>query len=570
MAEAAAYELYVFVQDEWHLSAREEGSGGRDRAIERAEKELGEAGIGGAVVIRLGDGPDGKAPLDSRVFRRFKRDSLPPLETGRTMVPPGLPPRVRAPGQTDGTVARTKLNPAPSRERPARKVTRPAAEKEDKSLLSLVGSVFSLITDGKPAKSARPVRENGPAEVPPLRFARYDILGELGKGAMGVVYKAFDPVIERTVALKTINKRFVDDRGEALARLRREAQSAGRLSHPNIVAIYDYGETEDVAFIAMEYVDGKTLADLLRDGPPDLPETTSIMAQILAALDYSHDKGVVHRDIKPANVMLLDSGMVKITDFGIARIEASTMTQSGTFLGTPAYMSPEQVMGKPADARSDIFSAGVVMYEMLAGNRPFDGAGATLVYQILNATPTKVSQANSNMPLAVNAVVEKATAKKPDDRYQTAKEFAHAITGLGGKAVRPQPKPEQTTQKKPWYERTVFEAGQEIFREGEEGDGCYVIESGTVEVVKTDEHGKDVVLATVGRGQVIGEMALIDNQRRMATVRAKEDTVLLQIPRGAFQTRLERLDPVTKRLLDTLSQRVRQLSEEIVRLRGTE
>ncbi|HUO43761.1 MAG TPA: serine/threonine-protein kinase [Burkholderiales bacterium] len=264
----------------------------------------------------------------------------------------------------------------------------------------------------------------------PHRIGKYEIRREVGRGAMGVVYEAFDPAIERTVALKTlIGAQAADGEAQEMsARFQREAKAAGRLNHPNIVAIYDFGEDNGTAFIAMEFVRGRELKDYFEKGERfALPDIVRVMGQLLDALDYSHQNGVVHRDIKPANIILLPDGRVKVTDFGIARIESSQFTQAGTVLGTPAYMSPEQFMGQTVDRRSDIFSAGVVLYQFLTGERPFSGSATTIMHKVLQEDPLPPSMLNVQAPQPFDAVIGKAIAKRPDQRYQTAREFADAI-----------------------------------------------------------------------------------------------------------------------------------------------
>ena len=268
---------------------------------------------------------------------------------------------------------------------------------------------------------------------------KYEVRREIGRGAMGVVYEAFDPLIKRVVALKTIRAEQLaaEESSTVIARFRREAQAAGRLSHPNIVPIYDFGEDAGVWYIAMEYVKGRELKEAFdaneRFATADI---VRIMSQILEALEYSHRQGVVHRDIKPANVFLLADGTVKVADFGIAHVEASNLTQVGMVLGTPSYMSPEQIMGLPVDGRTDLFSAGVILYQFLTGERPFAGSATTTMQKVLKEDPMPPSILNVLAPAGMDAVVRKALAKRPEERFQSAAEFAAAI-----RAAAPAPTP---------------------------------------------------------------------------------------------------------------------------------
>ena len=262
------------------------------------------------------------------------------------------------------------------------------------------------------------------------KLGKYEIRSELGRGAMGVVYEAFDPVIQRIVALKTIRPDQLagGNAEEILARFRREAQAAGRLAHPNIVAIHDCGEDAGVWYIAMELVKGRELKEYFEKNERfATKDAVRILSQILAALGYSHRLGVVHRDIKPSNVFLLPDGTVKVADFGIAHIESSELTQVGTVLGTPAYMSPEQILGLPVDGRSDLFSVGVILYQFLTGERPFTGNATITMRKVLEEDPLPPSRFNVQIPGAMDAVVRKALAKKPDERFQSAEEFATAL-----------------------------------------------------------------------------------------------------------------------------------------------
>jgi serine/threonine protein kinase len=219
----------------------------------------------------------------------------------------------------------------------------------------------------------------------PARLGKYEIQRELGQGAMGIVYEGHDPVIDRRVAIKTLKREQIErsEADEVIARFKREAQAAGRLNHPNVVAIYEYGEEADgTAFIAMEFVRGRELKDLFdADERVPLPLVGHIMGQLLGALEHAHRNGVTHRDIKPANIILLPDNTVKVADFGVARIESSNLTQAGTVIGTPSYMSPEQFMGQTVDGRSDLFSAGVVLYQLLTGEKPFTGALTTIMHK---------------------------------------------------------------------------------------------------------------------------------------------------------------------------------------------
>ncbi len=262
----------------------------------------------------------------------------------------------------------------------------------------------------------------------PQKFGRYEVISELGRGAMGVVYKAADPVLNRVVAVKTINLLLADDeREEYEARFYQEAKAAGGLSHPNIVTIYDLGNTGDMAYMAMEFLEGQELRQLMGENR-QLPirKALSITAQVADGLAYAHERGIVHRDIKPANIMILGEDLAKLTDFGIARMRTSEVkTQTGMRLGSPKYMSPEQVIGKRTDYRSDIFSLGIVLYEMLTGKAPFSGGNLeSLMYQTIHFTPPPPSRINPDIPEMLDLIIAKLLEKSADDRYQGAREVA--------------------------------------------------------------------------------------------------------------------------------------------------
>jgi serine/threonine-protein kinase len=294
----------------------------------------------------------------------------------------------------------------------------------------------------------------------PKKLGKYDITGILGRGAMGVVYKAWDPLIARHVALKAIRKDLIGQESaeQAVSRFRNEAMAAGRLTHPGIVAIYDYGEEGETAYIAMEYAEGQGLRDYLRArGAVKLSEIAQMMGQLLDALDYAHQRGVVHRDIKPGNIIMTMDGRLKVTDFGIARLDASNLTQTGIIVGTPSYMAPEQYTGLPVDNRADLFAAGVMLYEMVTGVKPFSGSQEAIAYQICHEAHPPPSQIDAALPRALDNVLDRALAKKKEQRYASAAEFSRALSAAiagGGEgeeatmiatAARPAPLVGETT-----------------------------------------------------------------------------------------------------------------------------
>lgn len=267
-------------------------------------------------------------------------------------------------------------------------------------------------------------------------LGKYQIEGVLGKGAMGVVYKAFDPNIARRVAIKTIHKNLLNtDMGrEMLARFRTEAQAVGRLTHPNIVGIFEFDQDQGTPYFVMEFVEGKDLKAVVKDGRVLSPQDiVGIIDPVLQALAYTHELGIVHRDIKPANIFITDKGVVKIADFGIARFEDSEMTQVGTVLGTPSYMSPEQCVGSAVDARSDLFSVGVMLYELLTGQKPFRGEQSTVIMtNVINTDPEPPSRLNKQVPPAFDPVLKKALAKNVNQRYQNAETFRTDLLKIVG------------------------------------------------------------------------------------------------------------------------------------------
>ena len=263
--------------------------------------------------------------------------------------------------------------------------------------------------------------------MPTEIIGRYEVGSVIGRGAMAVVYKAVDPTIGRSIALKTMRFDVHSiEKQEVLSRFRNEARAAGKLLHPNLVTIYDAGEQDGTFYIAMEYVEGKTLqAVLAEEHFLTLDQTIDILTQICAGLDYAHANGVIHRDIKPANIMIAPNGVVKITDFGIAKAGAQ-LTSGGDILGTPNYISPEMVKGEPVDGRSDLFSVAIILYEMLLGERPFAASNiSTIIYKVVNEPLP--AELETRVHPAVAAILRKALAKHPSDRYQTGLDLVGAL-----------------------------------------------------------------------------------------------------------------------------------------------
>jgi len=266
-------------------------------------------------------------------------------------------------------------------------------------------------------------------------LGRYKIIKEIGRGAMGTVYQGYDPKIDRIVALKTIRKdRLAESREveDLVTRFQKEVRAAGKLVHPNIIIIYDTGEDEETAYIAMEHIEGDTLENMIQKGIRfPLEKIVDIIDQTCDGLEYTHRQGIVHRDLKPSNIMLIKGERVKITDFGISKAvgaASSPLTQAGILLGTPSYMSPEQIAGKEIDGRSDLFSLGIILYQLLTEERPFVGDTIpTLLYNIVNRDPILPSQVDSGISSLYDAVIAKAMAKNPENRYQTAKDFAEDV-----------------------------------------------------------------------------------------------------------------------------------------------
>jgi serine/threonine protein kinase len=261
---------------------------------------------------------------------------------------------------------------------------------------------------------------------------RYRVTGLLGTGGMARVYRARDELLGREVALKVLSERLSSDRS-FVERFRREAQNAAGLNHPNIVALYDYGDEDKRYFIVMELIEGRSLSEVLDEDGALMPERAAEIARDTAnGLGRAHEAGIVHRDIKPHNIMITNNGQTKVTDFGIARAlgggAEATMTQTGMVIGTAAYLSPEQAQGNPVDARSDVYSLGCVLHESLTGDAPFSGdTPLSIAYKHVRETPERASAVNSDVPEALDAIVMKAMSKNPDNRYATANEMAEDL-----------------------------------------------------------------------------------------------------------------------------------------------
>jgi serine/threonine protein kinase len=266
---------------------------------------------------------------------------------------------------------------------------------------------------------------------PVTKVGKYEVLEQVGEGAMGVVYRAKDPILNRTVAIKVMSEGLAND--EALReRFLREAQAAGSLQHPNVVTIFDFGETEGHLFIAMEFIQGADLEHLLQHNAPlSLAAKLDIMIDVLNGLGYAHKRGIIHRDIKPANIRVDDEGHARIMDFGVARLSTSNMTKTGVMMGTPNYMAPEQVTGEALTAAVDLFSAGAVLYELLTNTKPFAGDTMhSVLYKIVSEPPPDLGELKPDLPPALNGIVRKALAKDPAERYRTAAEMANAVTAV--------------------------------------------------------------------------------------------------------------------------------------------
>ena len=427
-------------------------------------------------------------------------------------------------------------------------------------------------------KDASPVDTQFLADLSDIKtVGRYEIIGKLGQGSMGVVYLGKDPYINRNVAIKISRPAadLVDEKADKYReRFFLEAQSAGRLMDPSIVAIYDAGMYKDFCYITMEYIDGPTLEKFChKEDLLSINRVVEIMFAACRALDFAHRKGVVHRDVKPSNIMLNKAGAVRITDFGIAQIKSEQTTSKG-IIGSPSYMSPEQVKEGPVGDKSDIFSLGCVFYELLTGEKAFAGDNYfSILYKITNEDPVRIREIRPEIPEILAKIVRKALAKDPSKRYQTSMDFAYdlrvALRGLRGTT-----KSEKVADiidyvhSVPFFENFSKDQVKEILgtsniikvlkgrvvvAEGEIDDSFYIILSGRAAVQKGDKK-----IALIKRGQCFGEMSYLSGQSRAATVRALSDCILLKISatlldKSAESIQLRFLKNFAMTLLDRLS-----------------
>ncbi|MFH1488989.1 MAG: serine/threonine-protein kinase [Pseudomonadota bacterium] len=398
-------------------------------------------------------------------------------------------------------------------------------------------------------KEASPVDTQFLADLSDIKtVGRYEIIGRLGQGSMGVVYLGKDPYINRNVGIK-ISRPSSDVVGERADKYRErffvEAQSAGRLMHPNIVAIYDAGMYKDFCYITMEYIDGATLEKFChKEELLPISRVVEILFTACKALDFAHKKGVVHRDVKPSNIMVNKAGGVRITDFGIAQIKSEQTTSKG-IIGSPSYMSPEQVKEEPIDDKSDIFSLGCVLYELLTGEKAFTGDNYfSIMYKITNEQPVPVREIRPEIPEVLNRITRKALAKDPTNRYQTCMDFAYdlrvALRGLKGTTKSDKvDNVVDYVHSVPFFENFTKDQVKEILgasnivkvlkgkvmvAEGEIDDSFYIILSGKAAVQKNSR-----TLAYLIRGECFGEMSYLSGQTRAATVAAETDCILLKI-----------------------------------------
>jgi len=399
----------------------------------------------------------------------------------------------------------------------------------------------------------------GPSESEveiPQAIGRYHILSLIGVGGMGRVYKGFDDVIERVVAIKTLHHQQPENDGDVdpLESFKFEAKALGRIYHPGIVNIYEYGTDGDDDFIALEYVEGSPVS--YDASTPQFVRIQTIL-KFLDALDYAHQCGVVHRDLKPTNVLVTNLGEVKITDFGISVIEGALRDGDNKFFGTPQYMAPEQIRTKTVNVQTDVFSAGALAYFLLSGERPFDAATPReIVARVLNEEPTPLTGLSSDITDDLDAVIRCALAKNPAERYQSAADFARALEALNIE------RPARRGDKDQLQSRT-FRDGEVIFEEGDAGGEAYIVDQGSVDIVKLAD-GQSFVIGTIGLKGMFGEMSLLDGVPRMASAVARGDVHLSVIKVEDLFDTLDGADHVLNSMLAALVSNLRTASDRLV------
>lgn len=346
-----------------------------------------------------------------------------------------------------------------------------------------------------------------------MEYGRYRIIKELGKGTMGVVYLAHDPQIDRKVALKVLRPDRVTSE-DFVARFLKEARAIGRLSHPQIVTVFDVGEDKGTIYIAMEYLEGKSFDKVVRSGRLTVPQSIDIAGQVAEALDYAHGKGIVHRDIKPSNIILTQGNKVKLTDFGIARIEDLSVghqTQAGEILGTPIYMAPEQVAGKRVDRRSDLYALGVILYEMIAGRRPFTGSNIAAIFRSITLDePEPPSTIDPFLPKSISELIMKSLAKRPDDRFQTGRQMADALRAAADQGQKtPKPADEKDEPAKP-AKRTFLMVTLAVLLVAFIGAGVYFYITHNVAtlVISSEPVGAQIYVDSIFKGRTPSNVAL--------------------------------------------------------------
>jgi serine/threonine-protein kinase len=388
-------------------------------------------------------------------------------------------------------------------------------------------------------------------DITPEHIGKYTIKGVLGRGSMGVVYEGFDPFVQRPVAIKVASNEPAPGSGNS--KFQRsffvEAHAAGKLQHPHIVSVYDAGVEAYRNYIVMEYVHGHTLQDFLPENKRlPVEEVIDIIFKCCKALDYAHRKGVVHRDIKPANIMLGDDGVVKIMDFGIAQLEAFEQTQNTqqvSMVGSPYYMSPEQITGEQVGSQSDLYALGVVLFQLLTGRPPFTAENYhSLIYQILHVDPPDVRKFRSDLPESLALIIQRTMSKDLDQRFKTGQEMANALSSLfdelryAGKQIEDVEKLEMLSSLaffKNFERRTMmaimqaatwlhFEVGDTIINEGDIDDTFYIIVTGTAEVTKRHKS-----IGWLYKGDCFGEIGFLTQQKRTATITAQSTLTLMKL-----------------------------------------